>query len=196
MKQGCSLCHTPGLAPLTKPCQHGKVLFLTALDNCMYATSSQLIQYVDARLVGDLCADNGARVTPTGIQTDPNVLAALSAGTGTINLAALIGNRYTVEQLEALTGDDAAILVMLNSWLALGILCERRGRDPEEHPGYKEAKDILNRIEEGDKMFNIPQQAVPSENFMSAVQYGQLGLIRDRTPMFFPVRRRQTTVGP
>jgi len=162
-----------------------------------YATPTDLMTFVDARLIGDLCEDAGNRLTPTQILADPNVAAALSAAAGTINAAVLVGARYTVAQLEAVTGDDAVFIQMLNSWLAFGVLCGRRGRDPKEQPEYVQSLETLEQIKKGAEMFNVGpgQNQVPQTNFISAANYQAVGTLRARTPELFPVRRLQQASG-
>jgi hypothetical protein len=162
-----------------------------------YATPTNLLSYIDARLIGDLALDTGVRLTPTQILTDPNVAAALSSGAGEINSCVLVGQRYTVAQLNALTGDDAALLQMLNSWLAYGILCSRRGRDPKERPEYVQTQETLKQISQGAELFNTPQgqSGLPQTNFMTAAQWQSVNTIRSATPQLFPVRRQQQAVG-
>lgn len=162
-----------------------------------YCDPTTLLAYVDARLVGDLAGDTGVRLTPNQIESDPNVAAALSASAGEINSAVLVGNRYTVAQLQSLTGDDAAFLAQLNAWLSFGKLCSRRGRDPKERPEYGQALEVIEKIKNGHQLFNVPQgnSQTASENFMTATQFSTLGLIRDRDARFmFPVRREQQVV--
>jgi hypothetical protein len=159
-----------------------------------YALPSDLLMYKDARTIGDLAGDLGVRVTPSAILTNPNVLAALASSAGMINSAILIGNRYTILELQALTGDDFAFLVRINCDLAFGILIGRRGNSPEQDPDYKEAKMLLEMMRDGKAIFNVPGDVAvgtPAPTFPSFINYARLGLLRDRARPLFPRRRYQ-----
>lgn len=156
-----------------------------------YATPSQALTYLDARAVGDLVNDTGVRVFPSDLLTNPVFLAALSTAAGQINAAALVGERYTILELQSLTGDDAAYLQMINSWLALGVLCARRGRDAKEHVEYVNALTILDQLREGSAIFNVAADVsagIPQTNFVSSQTYSTVNSLRTRTPHYFPQR--------
>jgi len=156
-----------------------------------YTTASQAMALIDNRLLGDLVSDSGQRVTPSGLLTDPNLATALSTAAGQINSAALVGQRYTVAELKALTGDDAAFLVMLNTWLAFGILCSRRGRDAKEHPEYVKATEMLETLKTGEAVFNVAADVsvgTAQTSFPSFADYATVNSLRERTGHYFPVR--------
>lgn len=146
---------------------------------------------IDQRLLGDLVSDSGTRVTPSALLTDPNLATALSTAAGQINSAALVGERYTVAELHALTGDDGNFLAMINAWLAFGILCSRRGRDAKEHPEYVKATELLEMLKDGEAVFNVPADVAvgtPQQNFPSFADYATVNSLRERTRHYFPVR--------
>lgn len=158
-----------------------------------YATPADLLKRYDARSVGDLVNDAGSRQTPTQILTDPNVLACLDDGAAYINAAAIVGNRYTIAQLQALTGVDAAMLIRLNCDLTFGYLVLRRGNDPRQLQSFVDAEKILGLLREGQLIFDVPASlavGVGSSNFPSPVAYATLNLYRDECQAF-PVRSTQ-----
>ncbi len=163
-----------------------------------YATTEQLIIFVDSRIIGDLAGDQDKRLQPAEIMIDPNVAAALSAAAAKINSSVLVGQRYTVEQLLAMVGDDLVYLQMLNAWLAFGILCGRRGRDPSEQPEYIAATETIKHIENGAQLFNLSagqgQSQLPQTNFLSSTQWNLLNSLRSSTRGLFPQRRCQRTL--
>lgn len=159
-----------------------------------YASSSDLIVYCDERVIADLCTDNGYRPTPSQLLTNANVTAALSAASGQVNTATLSAGRYSPTDLSALTGDDQAILTMMVSWLAFGILCSRRGRDARSEPFYVQALEMLDQLKKGERIFNVPANVAagtPVQIFPSAQQYAQVNTIRTNTYRLFPIRRTQ-----
>lgn len=165
-----------------------------------YCTPAQLLQFIDDRLIGDLIYDNGVRATQTQILTDSNVILALSTASGQINSAALTAQRYTVAELNGLTGDDQNLLIMMTAWLAFGILCQRRGRPAENNPqvqvSYKETLELLNQLRRGDTLFNVAGNVavgVANEMFMTNAQWQAVNTLRSATPKYFPTRRIQNT---
>jgi|SRR5579884_1361147 len=159
-----------------------------------YAQPSDLLARYDARVLGDLVNDAGTRQTPTQLLTDPNLAAALASAAGTVNAAALVGQRYTVGELSALTGDDLAFLVNVNCALAFGLLNQRRGNDPMKFPAYAEAREVLDMLRDGKAIFNVPADVAagtPQDQFPSAAAYAAINLLRDAAGRYFAVRRRQ-----
>lgn len=160
-----------------------------------YATPAQMLQLFDSRILGDLVQDVGQRVNPTNLLADTNLALALSTAAGQINSAALIGQRYTVLEMQALTGDDAAFLTSINAWLAFGILCARRGRDPKEHPEYEKALEMLEMLRKGESILNVPGDVsvgTAQINFPSWQSYVNVNSLRTRTPKYYPQRPLQS----
>ena len=123
-----------------------------------YATGTDLISRYDARLIGDLCQDQGARITDLAVlATDPNVLIALQDATGMINSAALVGKRYDPIKLKAMTNEGQAFLQRLTCDLAFAFLRQRRGYDIEQYPLVMESFKFLDRIRLGERVFDIEE---------------------------------------
>ena len=160
-----------------------------------YASPDDMLLRYDARTIGDLVNDNNNRQTPTQLQTNAALLAALSSASGEINSATLYGERYTVLELQSLTGDDQEFLTALNCDLAFGRLNLRRGNDPAKFPAFIQAKELLERLRQGSLLFNVAGDVatgVVAEEFPSYTTYATVNLVRDFTRgRFFPVRRYQ-----
>lgn len=158
-----------------------------------YAIPSDLLARYDVNTVGDLVNDNNQRQTPTQLATNVNLLTALSNAAGVINSAALFSERYTVAQLQALTGDDLAFLVGINCDIAMGRLALRRSNDPAKFPAYVEAMELLEHLRTGHNIFNVPGiQGVTASEFPSFTTYSQVNLLRDAClNRYFPIRRFQ-----
>jgi len=160
-----------------------------------YAQPSDLISRFDARVLGDLAEDNGTRVSPSGLLTDPNVQTALNDGAAMIDMACQVGERYTQAQLAALTGTDQAALFRLNCDLAFTYLCQRRGLKPPQYDeAYKRSEEVLTRLKDGALIFNVAGDVgagVETINFPSTQAYDSVRTIRTATPQFFPTRRLQ-----
>lgn len=121
-----------------------------------YATGTDLVGRYDARLLGDLCQDAGERISDIPVLVaNPNVLQALEDATGMVNSAALVGQRYVVADLEAMTGYGAAFLQRITCDLAFAFLRQRRGYDIEQYPTIKESFHFLDRLRLGERVFDI-----------------------------------------
>lgn len=159
-----------------------------------YATATDLLKRYDARVLGDLINDAGVRQTPTQMLTDANILAALSDATSTINSAVLLSDRYTVVELQLLTGDDAALLVRLCCDIAYCLLVQRRGTDVKTLSQCQKCEETLNAIRDGLRVFNIQANkdaGLTTRGFPSTQTFANLNLERDYAGKFFPVRRQQ-----
>lgn len=161
-----------------------------------YATPAQLLARYDARRIGDLVADPApgsttSRVSPTALLTDVNLAAALGDAAGMIDSAILKGGRYTPQDLADLaalsSGADNSyqLLIRVNCDLAYGLLIRRRGLKVEDSaPGYLEALQTLQRLSDGDLVFNL--SAVIAAGRMTTHQLDlQIGLLSANVRRYF-----------
>lgn len=125
-----------------------------------YAIPSDIMTRYDVRRLGELVRDDNTRLTPGQLATDPILQMSLDDGTSLINAAILRGQKYKVPDLMALAGVDRALLLRINSDLAYGFLIRRRGYTEAEigslAPGFKGAQSLLQLLEEGSLVFNVP----------------------------------------
>jgi phage gp36-like protein len=158
-----------------------------------YATSADLLVRKDAREVGCLVADNDDRVAESLLSSDAKVTAALSGASGEVNAALLTGGRYTVAQLESLTGDALAYLKDIVCELAMYRLYRRRpdiSRDALEY--YAQLREtLLGMLRSGQDVFNLDSQidaTLPEVDGPTTLGIVRLNLIRDRAHGFYPAR--------
>jgi phage gp36-like protein len=161
-----------------------------------YANGNDLIARFDARIVGDLLADDDTRVAAGSIPANANALAALDDASSMINSACQVGQRYTQAQLAALSGTDAKLLVRLACDLAFIYLCQRRGIKPAMYEEtFERSTDMLEKLRNGEAIFAVPaniEAGTPTDIFPSQAVYQTVNLLRDATNNnFFPVRRKQ-----
>ncbi len=164
-----------------------------------YATPQDFINRFDARVCGDLVNDSGNRITASQLMIDDVIQACLDDGAGEINIATLVGQRYTVAQLEALTGVDMAVLVRLNCDIAFYLLALRRGvaLNEMQKERREEAKNLLTNLKNGERIFNVPgdvSKGTLDYNFPSIQSYDTLNLLRDASRRYFVGRREQHPV--
>jgi phage gp36-like protein len=158
-----------------------------------YASPSDFLKRYDARVLGDLVGDSGVRVDPSALLQNVNVQAALDDASGMIDSAVLVAQKYTPDELAALTGVDAAFLIRIVCNLAFGLLTMRRGQPTEQIEQYKEALAALELLRSGERVFNVlanEEAGNPSASFPSFSVYSNLQLMRDVAKVF-PVRRDQ-----
>lgn len=159
-----------------------------------YAAASDLIARYDARTLGDLVSDTGTRVASGSLAADPNIVAALDDASGEIEAALLMGERYSVADLAALTGNSLALLKRICCDCAMALIY---GRRPEEQwadrrAAAEQVKAIhLERLANGERVFNvegIPEAGNPTIGGPSAIAVRRLNMIVDRTQHYYPGR--------
>lgn len=160
-----------------------------------YAVPTDLATFFDVTVIADLASDDG---TPSAdYTTDANVLAALSAASGQVNAAVMVGNIYVAADLAALVGDDLQLLKEIVCQLAMAKLIRRRPEKygSEAYQKYVEdAESYLDRLRKGERLFNLPAQeaaGLPEVDGPTIVTVNRLNLITARTRNFYidPGRR-------
>ena len=106
--------------------------------------------------MGQLVSDSGTAVSQANLATDTNLTQALADASGEILSACLRGGRYTETDLTSLTGNSLAYLERLTCDLAVYYLVLRRGLNVEQYPQAQKAVEALELIEEGERVFSVP----------------------------------------
>lgn len=157
-----------------------------------YASTSDMLERYDARIIGDLVADAGSRISSAALLTNDNLEAALDSAAGWIESAALVGNRYTAADLSGLTGNSLAFIKQLNCDIAFSLLRQRRGFDVAQFPAVEQSLAILDRIRLGERIFNVSEvkdKHNPTLGQPTIVEISNQNLVRDFAHRFYPVRR-------
>lgn len=162
-----------------------------------YAAASDLINYKDARHLGDLCSDDGTRVASGSLSGDAKITAALDAASGEIEAALLQGKRYTAADLAALTGNSLAYLKKLTCDIAFWILWDRKpAYRPDEHSrqqAMETCAESLKKLRTGEHIFNVTtvkDAGVPDLQAPSLVELERNNFLVDACrPRYFPARR-------
>ena len=123
-----------------------------------YATPTQFLMFKDYRLIGDLVLDTGVRATSSALLTDDNVQNALNWASGEIESACLTGDKYTVADLQALTGMSQALLQGLVCDLAFWKLLTRRYPTMAVTEEYRAAMEKLEKLRFGERIFALQAQ--------------------------------------
>ncbi|MCC7424820.1 MAG: DUF1320 family protein [Planctomycetaceae bacterium] len=158
-----------------------------------YATPAQIIERYDVRDIGQLVADDDTQVAAGDLDDNTVLLAALADASGDIEAALLAGERYTVANLEGLTGNSASKLVRLTCDIAMAYLYGRRpAHDPDKLKAFEErAAKQLERLRKGENVFNLaPQKEAGRIDHAtpSAADISKMQLLRDRCPGYYPKR--------
>lgn len=159
-----------------------------------YATSADLINYFDARLIKDLCLDAGA--AETTLATNAAVTAALLRASGRVDASLRMGGRYTAAQLAAVSGNTLEHLKGIVCDIAAGTLMDRRGflQDADRSIlalARTRGEDALKLLTEGKDVFDIDSlidAANPTVDGPSTTTIRNLNLIVDRTRNYYPAR--------
>lgn len=160
-----------------------------------YATAADLINYTDARWLGDMASDDGKRVPATELTDSGKITAALETASGLVESSCLQGKRYSTTDLSGLTGNSLAYLKMIVCDVAAWRLSERRRYiDPKDYESrHTLAMEHLNALRNGSQVFNVADNltagVIDGTDGPTTVQLETLNLIRDRTKRFYPVRR-------
>jgi len=164
-----------------------------------YATAADLINFHDVEKIGDLATDNRVRLTPLQILTDTKVAATLLRASGEVEMSCYRGGRYTPTALAALTGASAAALKGLVCDLAYYHLAKRRVPNPENSPGYKDAREMLVALTNGDLVFGLQQVADAGVMNMVDTSTNRNGIYNRPTDIarrFFGRRMDDSTTNP
>lgn len=157
-----------------------------------FASPTDFLQRYDARIVGDLVADDGTQVSPSGLTSDLNLQAALDDASGDIESACLVGERYTPDDLAALTDNSLSLLKRICCDVAMAFLLRRRpSNDPDNDAARLElAEKILDRLRTGEQVFyrgdGVDQAGVAVTTGPTTMQLQCLNTIRRRTQNYYP----------
>jgi phage gp36-like protein len=157
-----------------------------------YATPADLIQRKDARTVGNLASDTGTTVALPALLEDPNVLAALADASGKIESALLVGERYSIVDLQSLEDNSLAYLKRITCDIAFALMYERRpySDSKDRAKAFDAANDALEALRQGRNVFTLTSQigaTVPEVATPTLVQYNNLRTIVARTcNRFYP----------
>ena len=91
-----------------------------------YAAPSDLVGYYDRELVGQLATDDHVPLSVPDILTHENVVKALTAASGEVDVNLLTGGRYQATDLSGLAGSAAEHLKRITCAVAMAILVQRR----------------------------------------------------------------------
>lgn len=140
-----------------------------------YATNAAMMKRFDHRRIGQLVRDDGTQATAAELGSDSVLSALLTDASAMIDSALLRGGRYTLDDLQNLTGQDAALLQRLVCDLAYGLLVRRRGYTGAEltslAPDYDQAMKVLEQLANGELVFNVAEVILAGKPRRAVLSY-------------------------
>lgn len=159
-----------------------------------YADPSDLVNRLELPTIQRLISDDGHDVPEEDLATDDKLLAALEDASGDVEAAMLVGKRYSVEDLERLTGNSLATLKRITCTIALAYLLERRPTvHLEQSQRYLErAQQYLEQLRAGARIFNVEDNVgkqTPTIDGPRSVDYERMnGIVDQMSHRYFPNR--------
>ena len=149
-----------------------------ASSSIPYASAADMRIRVDTRQLYDLLNDDGTRVaSAAAFDSDPKVQAALLDASGMIEMYTIRGNKYSISDLQALTGAGRNLIIKLCVELAYWNLAGRRFHKKDIPPEVAWAFSVLDDLASGAKIFPLVDQADagnPTNGFMTHADYIRL----------------------
>jgi hypothetical protein len=149
-----------------------------------YATPNDMIARFDVRLQGWLVRDDNGQSTSIDLQTDPNLRSALATASGIVEMACVAGQRYTPQDLAALTGNGAEFLKDMVCSIAADRLYHRRFPDAAALPEAQEAQQWLKALGSGMGILPFAEAAaagIAYDSFYTQEEIDRLNLITRNT---------------
>jgi len=157
-----------------------------------YATIAQLTTRYDVRKIGELISDTGSAVVPSDVLSNSIVQAALDDASARVLQFALIGQRYSEDDLNLLATNNDSALVRITCDLAMAFIVQRRLLDINTYPQVKEGLADLERLRNGEMMFNVARDVAvgtATTGFPSVVQQSQTNSVTyEAQALFGPPR--------
>jgi len=123
-----------------------------------YCSPASFLLRYDNNLVGQLVSDNSSQIQPSDLPNNAILNQLLKDASGQVEAAALIGGRYSVSDLQSLTGVSQAFLQHIVSAITMGLLRQRRGMIEEGTGGfYQQALDALKALSNGTAIFSFAE---------------------------------------
>lgn len=162
-----------------------------------YADGNDLVDRYDARVIADVVRDDNTSVPIADVPSHPRVMSALDDASGEFEISLVAGKRYSIKDLEGLSGNNLAMRKRIVCDIAMSYLLQRRASRKPEDAGAaaKLAERHLKRLRDGDVVFSLePQEdaGLPTMPEMSLLDYQKNYGLRDRVKNYYPARRYRT----
>lgn len=142
-----------------------------------YASAADLILRKDVRVLGDLVADDGTRVAAGSLAANAVLAAMLDDASGEIDASLRQGDKYTVANLAALTGNSLAHLKRITCDIAFWLLWERRptyGDEEMRDDVWQRAKRALDALKAGREVFDVAENVDAGNADLETPSFAQI----------------------
>lgn len=122
-----------------------------------FATPSDMIARYDVRTLGDLSSDTGERTTEAHLATNTKLLTCLASASGRVIASTLRAKKYTIDDLNALTGESLSYLVDITCRVAFWLLWQRKPYvdNQQRMEAKKEYEETLQMLQTGAQIFDV-----------------------------------------
>lgn len=130
-----------------------------------YCTARQFLARADVRTVGDLLGDTGKRLTPDEVLASEVLAELLLESSGEFEAACFVGQRYALEDIQAIIDEDGAGAAMIAGMIAgvtLGKLFDRR---PDRRAPAVQARTVeaaeqkMDALRHGERILPLREHA-------------------------------------
>jgi phage gp36-like protein len=156
-----------------------------------FATAQEMLDRIDSRWLCQLVFDDNTVATEEEFLASTRVADCLDDASGMVLAYALQGKRYSVADLEGLTGVGQKLLVKITVDIAAAFLAEARQLPAEDIaravPGYGRAMQFLEQLQLGNIVFHVEdnmQAGLPSTQIQCST------LVSSASRLFGDVRSR------
>jgi len=166
-----------------------------------YATGTDLIARYDVDLIGDLATDDRETLDRDLVASNVKVATALADGSGEVEVALMAGGRYTIAQLQSLTGNSLNHLKQIVCGLAMAALYRRRpeaARREMIEDLTRDAREAIRSLRRGENVFGIAENieaTVPELTGPSAIDLEERNDVTVRMGRYFPGPATRLTRG-
>lgn len=161
-----------------------------------YASPADFISRVDVAIPGLLTRDDQSVASAEELLTDPVLNDALLDASGVLESVCLMAERYSPDDLKALTGGSLGLLKRIVCGLAIQFLRERRGiMEPVQYPMAQQALKWLDALMEGSAIFSFletEKAGLPLTVRMQAFDFYQgLPTLITNNPRYWGIRQNR-----
>lgn len=159
-----------------------------------YASAADLIARHDFRQLGDVMNDDGTRMTSeAAFAASSKTTAALLDASGMVEMYTIRGNKYSVSDLQSLTGAGRNLLIKLVVELAWWALFSRRQSRQQMSPEAMWAFSVLDDLASGAKIFPLVDQADagnPLNGVMTSADWQYNNFATNQASRYYGVRAK------
>lgn len=124
-----------------------------------YCSGSDFLVWYDVRTVGEALSDDNVTIAPDQVPANAKLEKILLQASGKVEAATLLGKKYTLADLAALTGASKAFLQGLVADLAAPKVIGRRFTEfPDYVARLQEAEGVLSALAKGEIIFGLQDQ--------------------------------------